>query len=228
MITPNRADLAGLFTPAAPNDSFRQGVIVAFDPATGTNQVLVGGAVLENLPILVGGDTVNYAEDDVVILLRYQSSWAILGRIVGAGNEALTSAAVDFYAGSNGTSFFDITNAYATQGSLTIPTPTWANSALISAVATASVANTTAAPDTARFLVRINTSDPGETFQQMVNGAGLEAITASFATTLGVGGTAPLAATTTVEARIRANGATTWTGGGTASVLNAIAIFRKV
>lgn len=225
MITPKHSDLAGLFAPPASSEPFRQGVIEAFNPATGENQVRVGGAVLEDLPILAGGDTINFAAGQVVVLLKYRSSYAILGRVVIPGNQALTATAVGFYADSDGATTFNITNTYATQGELIIPTPDWANSVLVTAVATATVSNTSGASDTVRHTVRINSADPGETFDQVPD-TNYHALASSFFTVLGVGGSQPLLPETTVSARIRCNGATTWPAGGVASVLNVSAVFR--
>lgn len=223
MITPKRADLANLFgAPPAP-EPFRQGEILTFNPATGTNTVRLGGAVLTNLPILVGGDTVNFDQGDAVILLKYQSSWAILGRIVSAGSEALTSAAVDFYANTviNATPA-NITQAHQTFAQQEIPTPSWADSMLIMSITHAVVANTSGASDSVRLMTDIDLGATfgGETIHQVPD--------ANFQTTL-----APLAiewapgATTTIRSRIRSNGATPWPLGMKACYLNTIAIFRK-
>lgn len=220
------ADLANLFRPAAGGEPFRQGVITAFNPATGANTVEVGGAVLEDLPILVGGDTVNFGPGDVVILLKFRSSWAILGRVVVPGNEALTAAAVDFYAGGNTVSGFTVINTDATQGSLTIPTPAWANSLLIMATVNMTLNNGSGSSDTAILYTRINSTNGGETFHQVPN-TNFQGVASSLALVLGVGGSAPLTASTLVEARVRSNGFT-WTGGGIRSTVNAIGIFRRV
>lgn len=228
MSTPRRADLAGLFAPPAESESYRQGVIQAFNPSTGANSVKVGGATLTNLPILVSGDTVNYAENDVVILMRYQSSWAILGRVVTAGSAELTAAAVDFYAGHNSNLVvFTITSALQTRSSLTVPTPSWANSALFFASSTLVVSNPSAGTDSARTSTDINGVSGGETTHQVVNDGNFYSLNTSVARQLGVGGAGPLNPTTLIETRIRTNGGT-WTNGGRWTYLNAIGIFRRI
>ncbi len=75
-------DLVPLLTPRpVPGVGLRKGVLAAYDTGTGANTVTVDGTDLIDLPRLDTGVTL--AEGDVVLLLRYRSSWAILGRIVG-------------------------------------------------------------------------------------------------------------------------------------------------
>jgi hypothetical protein len=223
--TPARADLTGLFTAPAASEPYRQGVILTFNPATGANTVQVGGAVLTDLPILAGGDTVNFAADDVVVLLRYRSSWAILGRIVVPGNTDLLATAVGFAAGSNSVTGFTVTAVYATQGEVSIVTPAWANSLLLMGTVNVTLANGSGSTDTARVHTQINSTTAGETLHQVPNG-NFQGVSSSLAVVLGAGGSAPLTATTLVQGRVRSNGGT-WVAGGIQSVVNAIGIFRR-
>ena len=74
-------DLAPLFTPgAAPAVGFRQGVVVTWDGVTFANEVTVGGSTLTNLPVLNLSDSASIVPGDVVGILTFGSSWAILGR----------------------------------------------------------------------------------------------------------------------------------------------------
>lgn len=59
---------------------FRQGVVVAWNGVTFANEVQVGDAILENLPVLNLADSAGIVPGDVVGILTFGSSWAILGR----------------------------------------------------------------------------------------------------------------------------------------------------
>lgn len=234
MTTPSSADLTNLFQAPAGRESYRQGTILTFNPATGANTVQVGGAVLANLPILIGGDTVNLDAGDAVVLLRYASSWAILGRIVIPGNEALQSTAVDFYAASANADDpgapglnFAVTTSFISGAIVTVDTPTWANSALIQAVGRHVVQNTTGASNMLRSIVDINGAGGGESFDVIPAGTwgtGMAAVTREL--TVGGGGPFELLATTGVENRVRIDSGADWNCQD--SYLNVSVIFRKV
>ena len=90
------SDLAGLFTaapagPAMPM-SYRQGVVVEFDPATLANRLLVGGAYLDDVPVLGVAEAASLAAGSVVGLMVVGSTWAIIGRIVTPGTVEATDA----------------------------------------------------------------------------------------------------------------------------------------
>jgi hypothetical protein len=220
------SDLTSLFAPPAAGEPYRQGEIVTFNPATGANSVRVGGAVFANLPVLVGGDTVNFEPGDAVVLLRFRGSWAILGRIVVPGGSLLTSA-VDFFATGDFEASFDMTPVDTTRGSVTIPTPSWANSAVVFAVARLITANGSGSSDTAFYHVDID-GLTGPTSAHQVPDGNFQTICAPIARKLGAGGgVTPLGATTLVEAKARTNGGT-WVGGGINSWVDVIAVFRHV
>lgn len=74
-------DLAPLFLPGtAPAVGYRQGVVVEWDGVTFANLVDVGGTEVANLPVLNSADAALIVPGDVVGILTYGSSWAILGR----------------------------------------------------------------------------------------------------------------------------------------------------
>lgn len=224
MTTPQRADLAGLFQPPEPTESFRQGEVLTFNPATGANTVRVGGAVLTDLPILVGGDTVNFAPGDAVILLKYKSAWAILGRVVVPGSSKLTATAVSFDGGGAAAGAFTITSSFSTPAEVYVATPAWANSLVLYAISTVIVSNGSGAPELVRLITDINGGGGGETLQQCPDSNYITTF-APVARVLGAGTGFPLGATTHIEVRPRSNGATM---SGIAAFLNYIAIFRKV
>lgn len=77
---------------------FRQGVVLSFDPVTGENTIIVGGTVLTDVPILnMSGATLLLA-GDVVGLLRSQTTYFIVGRIVTPGEGQLGTRLAVAYA----------------------------------------------------------------------------------------------------------------------------------
>jgi hypothetical protein len=88
--------LSELFTaaPAGPAQamSYRQGVIVEFDPLTGANKINVGGTVLEDLPILNTTEALLLTPGAVVGIMVVGSTWAILGRLAIPGTPDAASA----------------------------------------------------------------------------------------------------------------------------------------
>jgi hypothetical protein len=94
-------DLADLFGPPPPGPAqtmmFRQGVVLTFDPATLSNTVAVGGAVLSNLPLLGVGEATLLTVGSVVGIVSITApgggtTWAILGRLVTPGSAQATDA----------------------------------------------------------------------------------------------------------------------------------------
>lgn len=167
-------DLSGiLLPPDGPDVGFRQGTIVAFDPATGANTVNVAGGLLTDVALLNIGDTVNLVAGDVVVLMRLRSSWAILGRLIGVpGGDALNATAVGF--GSIGQSElnFGLSTTYAVKASDLIEVPIWANRMLMHATADATVENTSAAADFAYLRVGIDSASGGSAFAAVSASAG--------------------------------------------------------
>lgn len=156
MITPGRADLTGLFAPPAGVESFRQGEVLTFDPADGSNTVRVGGAVLVDLPLLNIGDTINLAAGDAVVLLKYRSSWAILGRIMVPGGTGVQSAAVDFKTLSASNTNFAVPNSiYAVLCTGSVVVPIWANQCSAVLVGMLGAINHTLATDLLNSYVEI-------------------------------------------------------------------------
>lgn len=88
----NADDLTHLLasTPAADTSLSELGMhigeVMTWDSATGTNQVRVAGTVVDNIPILTSAGTVSLDAGTPVAVLRYRSSYFVLGRIVGPGS----------------------------------------------------------------------------------------------------------------------------------------------
>lgn len=140
--------------PAAPDSGFRQGVIRSFNASTGANTVEVAGALLTDLPLLSGSESLEYAPGNVVVLLRLRSSWAILGRVVTPGGVLAPSAIGTAYVAESSTNFA-LSTTWTAKTSGTFTVPVWANRVLVSAAASASVENTSAANDFANIRIDV-------------------------------------------------------------------------
>lgn len=67
--------------------SFHQGLVVAWDALAGTNKVRVRGTDLDNLMSLIGSEVGLIQPGDVVGVLRFQTTYFVLGRIEAPGVE---------------------------------------------------------------------------------------------------------------------------------------------
>lgn len=78
-------DIAPLLVPPPPPEiGLRQGKLLAWNPSTGANTVELAGQSFTDLPILASG-TLAMAVGDVIALLRYATTYFILGAIRNAG-----------------------------------------------------------------------------------------------------------------------------------------------
>lgn len=122
---------------------FRQGTVVAWDPNTGNNTIEVGGAVLNNVPILNTGEAIVLKAGHVVGMLTWLSSWFILGRITVPGDPDFASASVAFDSSSNIAQNFAVnTGGPHIVVSTVLDVPAWADEALISVNVAATLHNT--------------------------------------------------------------------------------------
>lgn len=76
-------DLAPLLA-SKPSQSvgLKQATVLTWDSVTGENTIDVDGSTMENLTFLSDGTIPNYVTDDVVILLTFGSTWAVLGKFL--------------------------------------------------------------------------------------------------------------------------------------------------
>lgn len=82
-------DIVPFLTGQPPNDlGFRQGTLLAWDPATESNTVQIATEQFTDLDVLATG-TIAMAVGDLIGLLRYKSTYLILGKIAPAGSGAL-------------------------------------------------------------------------------------------------------------------------------------------
>lgn len=86
-------DLVPLLAPGRSTaPGYRQGVVVSWDQNTAENIISVGGALLENLPILNTSEASLLQVNDVVVLTTLNGSWAILGRVIIPGTPEAASS----------------------------------------------------------------------------------------------------------------------------------------
>lgn len=140
------SDLVSLLTPDPGSGvGFRQGVIASWNPATGENTVQVGGAILENVPILNTGEAIALKPGHVVGMLTTRSSWFIIGRITPAGDPNFAAASVAF--GSAGAQVFNYSVSTANvikASSNELVVPVWADEALVLVTGFGSLTNNNA------------------------------------------------------------------------------------
>lgn len=93
MSTYRTDDLAPLFAPPpAAGVGYRQGVVVAWNPTTAENTIDVGGALIDNVPVLNTNESLLLAPGDVVGVLTAGQSWCILGRLTIPATPGAASA----------------------------------------------------------------------------------------------------------------------------------------
>lgn len=112
------ADLADLLTgryapPSAGTGDigFHQGVVTAWNSATGENTISVAGGTVSNIDVLTTSDSIMLTVGDGVGLLRVKSTYFILGRIAPPGGGAalgIRAAEVATDQGTSSTTFTDL------------------------------------------------------------------------------------------------------------------------
>lgn len=104
------SDLAPLLTGGDPPDvGFRQGILASYNTSTGTNTVLIAGQMFEDLPMLASG-TLAMAPGDQIALLRFGSTYFILGviRAAGVGTLATRAATVAAQQSTSSATYIDL------------------------------------------------------------------------------------------------------------------------
>lgn len=142
-------DLAPLFAKDPQDWGFRQGTIVAWNVFTGLSTVRVGGATLTDVPFLSQAGQVQYLPGDAVLLIRFKSSWAIVGRYVSPGGNAAIGRYFELTGAATGTVFsgFSLSTSFVTKATLDINVPVWASIATVTATLMAQAINSTASKD---------------------------------------------------------------------------------
>lgn len=164
--------ITGLFSDTKPVVGYAQGEIVSWDTVNGTNAVNVGGSLFENVPVFNSGEAVALQPGHVVGLLRFKTSYFILGRITLPDSAEFGSAAVDFETINPSATNFSLTSSYASKVSQSIAVPSWATHASILAIGTSRVGNPTATPDTFYMQMKINGANAGAEVYVLLSAAG--------------------------------------------------------
>jgi hypothetical protein len=77
---------AGFAQPTGSEDAaFHTGQIVTWDELSGVNTVLVNGVVLSNLKVIQSGIGLSYGAGDVVVIMRKQTQYFIMGKVSSPG-----------------------------------------------------------------------------------------------------------------------------------------------
>lgn len=150
-------DLVPLFMDPAPVQPWRQGVVVSFNQLTGANVIDVAGTLLADLPLLNMGDTINLAVGDVVVVAKFGTSWAVLGRVVtvGSGKFAVATVATEIRTG-DGTNFaVPLADATVAQ-TPNFTVPVWANKVDVMVMGVANARNSSATPGFLYGFAQIN------------------------------------------------------------------------
>lgn len=163
-------DLTDLLTPQ-PDDGFgfRQGRLLTYTPSTGANTVLVGGGVLTNLPVVIEGGPANLQGDDtlgpglgnVVVIMKYKSAWAILGRVLSPGNADVIDSGLVTQSGRLQNQSFVATTTGTAVINLTTLVPTWANKLVMQSSFQVSIQGT--GGGAGQIAVNIQTDGPSST-----------------------------------------------------------------
>lgn len=88
-MTSGSDDFLSFLTPPESNLGYRQGTVVTWNEDSGTNTVNVAGTDFVNLPIISQSDVRNIRPGDAVAVIRYNDSYAVLGKIKGLSQGTL-------------------------------------------------------------------------------------------------------------------------------------------
>lgn len=223
-MTPGAADLAPLLASAGlPDVGFHQGTVTAWNEVTGTNTVTVNGATLTNLPALNLGEFVILEPGDVVGLLRFKHTYFILGRIILPSGPDNNRATLSFDNASAIETNFGLTTTETSRAAVTLTVPSWADEALVTAIAGCQAVNSRAVVDYLRLDTRIAGVDGGLSLSFPADPGGIGAGTVSSTRLVSSPG-----ATIAVSARVLANGGTWSVNASTGATVSAFALFRRV
>lgn len=111
--------------------TFRKGVVIDFDPATGENVINVAGSNLTNLPMLVSGSETTLVPGHTVGIAVVGTTMFILGRVALPGGPGYASTSAAFATSNNIADGFAVPNVYTTWVSTTLTVPPWASRAVL-------------------------------------------------------------------------------------------------
>lgn len=224
---PISADLSPLFTPAGPGVRFGQGLITAWDAATGQNTIEWSGGTLTDVPILNTGEAIALRAGHVVGMLGQGLTWFILGRVTPPNDPSFAGASLSFSAKNGQATNFALATTLATKSSCTLDVPAWADEVAIIAVGACTLVNTTATADFASCAVFIDgVTGPGvQTGYQATGSAIAQDVQAMAVSSARV--FVPTASTILCEMKIRSANAAWATHATNIAEISAMAIFRS-
>lgn len=135
------ADLSPLFKPTGPGVQFGQGLITAWNAATGENTVEWAGGTLTNVPILNTGEAVALRAGHVVGMLGQGLTWFIIGRITPANDPNFAGASLSFAAANGQFTNFGLTTSLINDAFVNLSVPTWADEAVFFVVGACTLVN---------------------------------------------------------------------------------------
>lgn len=150
------ADLSPLFKPTGPGVQFGQGLITAWNAATGENTVEWAGGTLTNVPILNTGEAVALRAGHVVGMLGQGLTWFIIGRITPANDPNFAGASLSFAAKNGQFTNFGLTTSLINDAFVILDVPAWADEVAVIAMGACTLVNTTATADFASCAVFID------------------------------------------------------------------------
>lgn len=150
------SDLSTLFGATAAGAQLGQGVILSWDPNTGSNTVDWAGTILTDVPMLNTAEAITFKPGHVVVLLGQGGSWFIIGRVTKPGDPSFASASVAFDAKNAQFTNFGLTTSLVNDAFVNINVPAWADQMAVMAIGSCTLVNTTATADFASCAVFID------------------------------------------------------------------------
>lgn len=93
---------------------YHLGTVLSWDDTTGLNSVQINGATFNNLRVITAGPGISIATGDTIVVLRYQTSYFIMGKVAAPGAGAAirsVSAYVDPGGGTASATYVDLATA---------------------------------------------------------------------------------------------------------------------
>ncbi|WP_188193450.1 hypothetical protein [Nonomuraea sp. SYSU D8015] len=221
-----------LFPPAQGDFGFHQGKVLTWNQKTGQNTISMAGATLVDVPIMNGTEVPLLQPGHVVGMLRWKSSYFVLGRII-VPNAPDIGALPGALAGVGATNLnFEITTVREKVATAVFDVPPWANQALVLCVANASMHNLLGTSQFFYLTSPISDGFGGEMYANIPAGQTMH-VSAATQFLMGEGAFDPvtgdpigLGTKITVAAQVRASANVPSSTSNIASV-HAIAMFRK-
>lgn len=114
-----------------PDVGFRQGTVLTWDGAAGTNSVEIGGTTVRDLPVLNLGDFTILQPGDVVGLLRFGVTYFILGRVIPPASPDVNRATLSFATSSGFEASYAMATTRVARAYTSLPVPDWAGEAMV-------------------------------------------------------------------------------------------------